>query len=75
MAAHVDSENPVIAGAAQLALGHLDVRSKIPAIAAAKSGYRFHVLAQLATPEAIDVLVASLSSRNPKLTTVWYNDP
>ncbi|MFM9961238.1 MAG: M56 family metallopeptidase [Planctomycetaceae bacterium] len=65
LAAHVDSENHTVAGAAQLALGHLDVRSKVPAIIAAKTGYRFHVLAQLATPEAIDFLVASLSSRDP----------
>ncbi len=63
LAAQVGSEHHTVAGAVQLALGHLDVRSKVPAIIAAKTGYRFHVLAQLATPEAVDFLVTSLSSR------------
>lgn len=46
-----------------LALGHLDVRESVPEIQkVADSQIKFHVLAQIATPEAFDDLIRRLES-------------
>ena len=59
----LDAEEWAIATAALLALGHLDVRSAVPAIIALRdSDTKFHVLATIGTPEAFEHLVASLHS-------------
>jgi HEAT repeat protein len=59
----IDSEEWAISTAALLALGHLDVRSAVPAIIALRaSETKFSVLATIGTPEAFEQLVASLQS-------------
>ena len=59
----LDAEEWAIATAALLALGHLDVRSAVPAIIALRdSDTKFHVLATIGTPEAFEHLLASLHS-------------